>query len=340
MTTMSPGARTGRRTCSTSARKLAPLIGPSMTQGAVSRSHRNAARKVSVCHLPKGALATRRAPLAHRPWERVMLVFAQVSSMNTSRLGSIVAWRAFHRSRRLATSGRSCSEARRLFFERHAFMVKKMPERIIADHQAAVGQLLEQSPQREIRLLGDPRQNPIPLARHKVRPVAAHFQRSRTANGALSLRPLHNAGDADHERLGHRPAGLARRHSPNHPLPQVQRIGSSHPSWPPIKSQQVESDSRPFGNAPRFSQSRSRSSVAIVLAEDASHIVVVPRSDSVTISVPSPLKAITWIGAPSRVRVAIALPSVAFQTSTRLSSDAVAMRVPSGLKVTDDPTKL
>jgi len=62
-----------------------------MTQGAVSRSQRNAARKVSVCHLPKGALATRRAPLAHRPWERVMLVLAQVSSMNTSRLGSIVA---------------------------------------------------------------------------------------------------------------------------------------------------------------------------------------------------------------------------------------------------------
>ena len=140
-------------------------------------------------------------------------------------------------------------------------MVKKMPERIIADHQAAIGQLLEQSPQREIRLLGDPRQNPIPLARHKVRPVAAHFQRSRTANGALSLRPLHDAGDADHESLGHRPAGLARRHSPNHPLPQVQRIGSSHPSWPPIKSQQVEFDSRRFGNAPRFSQSRSRSSV-------------------------------------------------------------------------------
>ena len=54
-------------------------------------------------------------------------------------------------------------------------MVKKMPERIIADHQAAIGQFLEQSPQREIRLLGDPRQNPTPLARHKVRPVAPIF---------------------------------------------------------------------------------------------------------------------------------------------------------------------
>ena len=118
-----------------------------------------------------------------------------------------------------------------------------------------------------------------PLARHKVRPVATHFQRSRTANGALSLRPLHNAGDADHERLGHRAAGLARRHSPNHPLPQVQRIGSSHPSWPPIKSPQVESDSRRFGNAPRFSESRSRSS-DLTLSIGAERVRLVGRNGS------------------------------------------------------------
>ena len=61
--------------------------------------------------------------------------------MKTSRLGSIDAGRAFHRSRRLATSGRFCSEARRLFFERYAFMLEKMPKRIVADQKAAVGQL-------------------------------------------------------------------------------------------------------------------------------------------------------------------------------------------------------
>jgi hypothetical protein len=67
------------------------LIGPSMTQGAVNWSQRKAARNVRVRHRPNGALATRRRPLAHRPWVRVMLVLAQVSSMKTSRLGSIVA---------------------------------------------------------------------------------------------------------------------------------------------------------------------------------------------------------------------------------------------------------
>ena len=54
-------------------------------------------------------------------------------------------------------------------------MLEKMPKRIVADHQAAVGQLPEQSAQRQVRLLGDPRQNPTPLARHKVRPVAPIF---------------------------------------------------------------------------------------------------------------------------------------------------------------------
>jgi len=88
------------------------------------------------------------------------------------------------------------------FFERHPFVMEKMPKSIVADHQAAVGQFPEQRAQGEIRLLRDPRQNPIPFARYKVRPAAAHFQRRRTADGAVALRPLHNAGDADHECLG------------------------------------------------------------------------------------------------------------------------------------------
>ena len=47
-------------------------------------------------------------------------------------------------------------------------MLQKMPKRVTAHHQATVGQLPEQSAQRQVRLLGDPRQNPTPFARHKV----------------------------------------------------------------------------------------------------------------------------------------------------------------------------
>jgi hypothetical protein len=65
-------------------------------------------------------------------------------------------------------------------------MLQKMRKRVIAHHQAAVGQLPEQSPQRENPVLGDPRQNPISFARHKIVSAPAHLQRRRTADGALT----------------------------------------------------------------------------------------------------------------------------------------------------------
>ena len=61
------------------------MIGPSMTQGASMRSERSAARKVRVRQWPCGTLATSRLPRAQRPWVRVILVLAQVSSMKTRR---------------------------------------------------------------------------------------------------------------------------------------------------------------------------------------------------------------------------------------------------------------
>jgi hypothetical protein len=45
-----------------------------------------------------------------------MLVFAQVSSMKISRPAVTLFWCRRHCSRRRATSARSCSLARRLFF--------------------------------------------------------------------------------------------------------------------------------------------------------------------------------------------------------------------------------
>ena len=56
-------------------------------------------------------------------------------------------------------------------------MLEKTPERIVAHPEAAAGQLAEHSSRREIRLLSDPRKNPVPFTRHKIRPAAAHLQR-------------------------------------------------------------------------------------------------------------------------------------------------------------------
>ena len=70
--------------------------------------------------------------------------------------------------------------AAKAFFERHAFMLEKMPKRVIADHLAAVGQPLKQSVQRDVRLLGDPRKNPVQIERTPSLAVSA---------GANEIRP-------------------------------------------------------------------------------------------------------------------------------------------------------
>src|SRR6185295_8013527 len=127
-----------------------------MTPGASMRSRRNAARNVRVRQRPCGTLATSRWPRAQRPWVRVMLVLAQVSSMNTRCEGSSRPWYLFHCARRLATSGRSCSLACRLFFEADALVLEEVPHRVATHLEPALGQLSLQTPQRDVGLLSQP----------------------------------------------------------------------------------------------------------------------------------------------------------------------------------------
>src|SRR5438045_6583349 len=139
-----------------------------MTHGASIRSERNAARKVSVRQRPCGTLATSLWPRAQRPCVRVMLVLAQVSSMKTRREGSSRPWYFFHCARRLATSGRSCSLACRLFFEADPFVLEKMPNREVTHFDPALGQFRRQRPKRNVGLLGEPPQQPAPIAGQRI----------------------------------------------------------------------------------------------------------------------------------------------------------------------------
>src|SRR5918993_3452384 len=96
------------------------VIGPSITQGAVSPWQRSPATKVWVSQWPNGALAYRRCPFRQRPRRRVILVEVPVSSRNTSRCGSCCmrGWRLLCQcSRAWRTSERPCSLARSVFFE-------------------------------------------------------------------------------------------------------------------------------------------------------------------------------------------------------------------------------
>lgn len=71
----------------------------------------NAATNVVLIQWPNGTLSPSRLPFNDDPRGRVIFVFNQVSSMNTSFSGSKLAWPAIHSRRFSFTSGRSCSAA-------------------------------------------------------------------------------------------------------------------------------------------------------------------------------------------------------------------------------------
>jgi hypothetical protein len=172
-----------------------------MTQGAASLSRLSAARKVSVRYLPNGALATRALASGAAAVGARHVGFGP-GFVDEHKAGGIN--RRLARLPVLAPEGdvRPILFGRaKAFFERHALMLEKMPKSLIAHHQASVSQFLEKGAQRQVRLLGDPGEQPIPLARHEVRSAAAHPQRRRASHGAMALRPLHQARHTNHEGL-------------------------------------------------------------------------------------------------------------------------------------------
>src|SRR6185312_467553 len=108
-------------------------MGPSNTHGAMMPSQRRAATKVSVLRTPCGTFAIRRLPLGQRPCSRVILVFAQVSSMKINRPAVTFFWCCFHcRRRRDPVRWRGG-----FFFKAQTKVLKEMPDAEIIDLNAA-----------------------------------------------------------------------------------------------------------------------------------------------------------------------------------------------------------
>src|SRR5579863_10693715 len=126
-------------------------MGPSKTQGAVSRSQRKAPRKVSVRLWPCGASVRRRLPLGPQPRNGAMLVLIQVSSIKTSLFGSKWPCQDRQRARRRATSARACSSANSVFFKPKSFTPQEGPHDDVRDLHPARRQQILQTVQRQMR---------------------------------------------------------------------------------------------------------------------------------------------------------------------------------------------
>src|ERR1700681_2394308 len=169
-------------------------MAPSSTKGAVTRLLRNAAMNVTVFQFPCSTFWTSRSPCGARPYRRVIVVDTLVSSMNTSFLGSSLVCRRCNVLRAAATSGRSCSAARRLFFKGQLQMMQKPGDRRLADRDLLLCQPGLELRQRDVRLLRH--QLPDQIFMRRQREILVTAKLGRADDTRLSVKPEEAAADA------------------------------------------------------------------------------------------------------------------------------------------------
>src|ERR1019366_8460464 len=101
-----------------------------------------------------------------------------------------------------ATSGRSCSAGSPLFFEAHALAMDEIPERAIADGNAAFGEFRHEPAHGHLGLGRDPLHEPAPFSNEIASPMATHLPTRGAARPAKPLRPTHDTRHAHREGRG------------------------------------------------------------------------------------------------------------------------------------------
>src|ERR1700724_1593062 len=273
-------------------------IGASITNGAVSASQRRPAMKVWVFQCPNGALARSLRRLGQRPRKRVILVVAPLASRKRSRCGSrrLRGWRtSVHSSRACLMSGRSCSLARRVFFEPIAGANEPTRQRSRVSLLAARrGERARQFRHGDVGLLGHLRQKKGPM-RLKLGGASPAARLGRKAPPrANRLHQVHHEGHRHPKARRSGASRLAVLDKADNPLTQIQRIRLEHRESPPAES---ESRNTPYRNPPRFNLRIRRSRAA---------------SRSITSNLIPPLFVVTLrtIAACSRVRSRLGVTSI------------------------------
>jgi len=137
-----------------------------------------------------------------------MLVEAQVSSMKTSRSGSRSSCPSNQASRRFRKSGRSCSAAWALFFERQTARIEKAPECGGPGGDAPLSpQLSLHLGQRDVILLGDQAQQECLMLVELRTLRVTLLARPRFASLPGAANPFNRCLDANPKTLRRPPCG-------------------------------------------------------------------------------------------------------------------------------------
>ena len=176
-----------------------------------------------------------RVPLGARPWLRVMLVVAQVSSINTSFSTSIAGCASLHARRAACTSSRSCSLACSVFFEGQIPLVQLVPKSTNFGRNTLQRQSLSQLLQSQPRLGCDP----APQNRFRFlqpRPAMAADLKTAPHTGlVLPVPHLINVETADLKAPRNRRWAIPAGQRAKHTITQILRI-RLHPD-PPFEGQ-------------------------------------------------------------------------------------------------------
>ena len=242
MMTTSRRSSVGARHCSTYARKIVPFIGPSITKGATIPSWRSPTTRVMVFQWPWGTDPTNRSPRGQRPRSRTKLVLVAVSSINTNLAGSSRPCLRIQRRRARATSARSCSLARRLFFDGDIMSLEKSPDRGATAWNSLLAHRRNDLIQGQIRLLGYQSQQPFHLLLQRRRTPAAQLCSGASAV-TPALQPPHRRTGAQAEAFGRFPPRCSGHDGFDNAFPQVIRIGLWHRFGPPRTPNQCRKSS-------------------------------------------------------------------------------------------------
>src|SRR6187399_3060912 len=211
-----------------------------MVHGARMPLRRSAATKVMVFQCPCGTRPIRRSPRRQRPLSRTILVLAAVSSTNTRCAGSNMPCSRIQRRRARATSERSCSAARRLFFESNLVTLEETPDRRAAARNLVLAHYQNYFVQCQVTLLLNQTQQKSHMLLQPRDASAPRFGRA-AARLSKALDPDDRRTGTNLKLLGCLAPRSSAFHFRNHALTHVRRIGLRH--CQPPKSESMPTDS-------------------------------------------------------------------------------------------------
>src|ERR1039458_5023774 len=188
-----------------------------------------------VFQFPCGTFWMSRSPCGARPKRRVIVVETLVSSMKTSRFRSSLGCCFCNALRAAATSGRSCSAARRLFFKAQIQMMQESEDRRQTDRHLLLRQNGLELCQRDIRLLRHQLPDQFLVRSQSISLVAAEFGRTDAARFAVQPTETHDRADTHAKLLRSFWDGSPILSRPNDARTQILRIRFRHPCWPPFQ---------------------------------------------------------------------------------------------------------